>query len=88
MTPGGPFQPPPSLTFWRLRVPLSPHCIALSPADLWPLLLDRAADAVSEQPSTMGCHPAGMHPGVHCHRVCEQPSHHHHLPAHRVQSGE
>ncbi|XP_077915724.1 solute carrier family 13 member 4 isoform X2 [Halichoerus grypus] len=60
-------------------------CSGFWQQDLWPLHVDWAPDVVSEWPPTVGCHPFGMHPGVHCHRVCEQPSHHHHLPAHPMQ---
>lgn len=65
-----------------------PCTVTPPPAELWPLHMDWAPDVVSEQPPTMGCHSAGMHPSVHYHRICQQPSHHHHLPAHPVQPGK
>lgn len=95
MTPGGPFQSPsiPDLQesknssvmcLFSFLLTVSP-CL---PAELRPFHMDWAPDVVPEQPPTMGCHPAGMHSRVHCHRVCEQPSHHHHLLAHPVQPGK
>lgn len=93
MAPGGPFRPP-TIPDLELRIPLGAHFSFLLtasprlPADLWSLHVDWVPDVVSEQPATVGRHPAGMHPGVHRHRVCEQSSHHHHLPAHPVQLGE
>lgn len=95
MTPSGSFQPPniPDLlesknSMGNVLFLLSSYCVTRLPAELWPLHVDWAPDVVSEWPPTVGCHPVGMHPGVHRHRVCEQPSHHHHLPAHPMQPGE